>query len=68
MILLTIIYPKCQKCKTEKVIIRPFISRNAIPHALEHAMKENAISWMLRDVARRAHAPARHSASHDYEK
>ena len=38
------------------------------PHAIPHAMKENAISRMLRDVARRAHAPARHSASHDREK
>ena len=32
-----------------------------------HAMKENVISRMLRDVVS-PHAPARHSASHDHEK
>ena len=37
-------------------------------HAIPHSMKENVISRMLQDVARTANAPARHSASHDYEK
>ena len=35
---------------------------------IPHAMKEDVISRMLRDVARSAHAPASHSASHDHEK